>query len=223
VTEIHNEKLLKTAAWPPSTGIRLAGRGSRSQYAGSATSRKPPANASKEKHMTFLARIFGGRQERESYRPLYDAIVNASRDPDWYVGGQVPDTIDGRFDMLAAVMALTLLRLEKDGEPTRTPSVLLTEIFISDMDGSVRQIGIGDLMVGKQVGKMMGALGGRLAVFRSEIETGGDFTASVAKNIFHDAAPNAEAVDYVSSGLRDLHAGLQALSSEDILKGRFPA
>lgn len=173
--------------------------------------------------MTFLDRIFGGRQDREAYRPLYDAIVNAGRDPAWYVAGQVPDTIDGRFDMLAAILALTLLRLEGGGERTRGPSVLLTEIFVDDMDGSIRQIGIGDLMVGKQIGKMMGALGGRLTAFRGEIASGGDFTAVVARNIFHGAPPNQAAVDYVSGRLRDLHERLHAVRPEELLKGRFPA
>jgi len=173
--------------------------------------------------MTFLARIFGNRHEREAYRPLYVAIVNAGRDPAWYVAGQVPDTIDGRFDMITALMALTLLRLETEEERTRRPSVLLTELFIEDMDGSIRQIGIGDLMVGKHIGKMMGALGGRLAAFRSEIEAGGDFTAFVAKNIFHDAPPDPQALDSVSRRLREFYGRLQALPCESILKGSFPA
>ena len=173
--------------------------------------------------MSFLTRIFGGGREREGYRPLYDRVVNAGRDPAWYLEGQVPDTIDGRFDMIAALMALTLLRLETDEERTRRPSVLLTELFIDDMDGSIRQIGIGDLMVGKHIGKMMGALGGRLTAFRSEIEGGGDFTAVVAKNIFHDAPPNQDALDYVSRRLRELHGRLQTLPCESILKGSFPA
>jgi cytochrome b pre-mRNA-processing protein 3 len=172
--------------------------------------------------MTFLTRIFGGKQQREVYRPLYDAVVNAGRDPAWYVAGQVPDTIDGRFDMITALMALTLLRLEQDEERTRRPSVLLTELFIEDMDGSIRQIGIGDLMVGKHIGKMMGALGGRLTAFRAELEAGSDFTAFVTKNIFHDVTPNPEAVDHVSRRLRDLHGKLQALPCQDILKGNFP-
>ena len=173
--------------------------------------------------MTFLTRIFGGgKQEREAYRPLYDAVVNAGRDPAWYVAGQVPDTIDGRFDMIAALMALTLLRLETEDACTRRSSVLLTELFIDDMDGCMRQIGIGDLMVGKHIGKMMGALGGRLTAFRAEIEAGGDFTAVVAKNIFHGAPPDPETLDYVSRRLRELHNKLQALPCETILKGSFP-
>ena len=59
--------------------------------------------------MSFLARIFGERQQRERYRPLYRAVVAAARDPLWYREGGVSDTINGRFDMLAAVLALVLL------------------------------------------------------------------------------------------------------------------
>lgn len=170
--------------------------------------------------MSFLARIFGGGQERESYRPLYDSIVNVGRDPAWYVEGQVPDTIDGRFDMIAAVLALTLLRLEKDEPRTRTPSVLLAEIFIEDMEGSIRQIGIGDLMVGKHVGKMMGALGGRLAAFRAEIEAGGDFTQPVTRNVFRDSPPSEPAVAFVSSRLKAFYQRLEATPVEDVLAGK---
>jgi cytochrome b pre-mRNA-processing protein 3 len=172
--------------------------------------------------MNFLTRIFGGKQDRDAYRPLYDAIVNAGRDPAWYVEGKVPDTIDGRFDMIAAVLALTLLRLEKDEERTRAASVLLTEIFIADMDGSIRQLGIGDLMVGKHVGKMMGALGGRLGAFREALPSG-SFRQAVARNIFHDQPPADEALDYVSGRLKHLYAGLEATPTGELLKGRFPA
>jgi cytochrome b pre-mRNA-processing protein 3 len=172
--------------------------------------------------MTFLTRIFGGKRDRNTYRPLYDAIVNAGRAPDWYVAGQVPDSIDGRFDMIAAVLALTLIRLEAEGEGTRDASVLLTELFIDDMDGSIRQLGIGDLMVGKHVGRMMGALGGRLAAFRSAIDAGEGFDAAVARNIFHDAPPSEEAVRHVSRRLGELHRQLADIPSQQLLEGTFP-
>jgi cytochrome b pre-mRNA-processing protein 3 len=97
----------------------------------------------------------------------------------------VPDTLNGRFDMLSAVMALVLLRLERAGEAARGPAVLLTEIFVEDMDGSLRQIGIGEYVVGKHVGRLMGALGGRLAAFRAA--EGGSLADPVRRNIFHDA------------------------------------
>ncbi|HEX8535526.1 MAG TPA: ubiquinol-cytochrome C chaperone family protein [Allosphingosinicella sp.] len=171
--------------------------------------------------MSFLTRIFGGRREREAYRPLYDRVVNAGRDPAWYLEGQVPDTIDGRFDMIAALLALVLIRLEREEERTRAASVMLTELFIDDMEGTVRQIGIGDLMVGKHVGKMVGALGGRLSAFRS-VGAGGDYREVVSRNIFHDAPPSDEAVRFVSERLARFRAALDAAPLNRLLEGELP-
>ena len=122
--------------------------------------------------MSFLQRLFGETKQRAALMPFYQALVEIGRDPDWYRDGEVPDTLDGRFDMVAAVTALALLRLESEGETGKLPSVLLTEIFIDDMDGTLRQIGIGDYVVGKHVGRMVGALGGRLGAFRDGAEAG---------------------------------------------------
>ena len=173
--------------------------------------------------MTFLTRIFGGKRDRDTYRPLYDAVVNVARQRDWYVAGEVPDTVDGRFDMISAVLALTLLRLEADEGRTRRESVLLTEIFIDDMDGTIRQIGIGDLMVGKHVGKMMGALGGRLGAFRGAIAQGEGFEGPVVRNIFRDAPPSDAAIAFVSRRLRRFHDGLEAAPLGHVLQGRLPS
>src|SRR3546814_13070988 len=119
--------------------------------------------------MSFLSRIFGEKRNRDRLRPLYASLVAEARHPAWYREGQVPDTLDGRFDMVAAILALILLRLEHDGDEARDDSVLLTELFVDDMDVRVRQMGIGDLMVGKHVGRMVGELGGRLAGFRGAV------------------------------------------------------
>ena len=61
------------------------------------------------------------------------------------------------------------------------------------MDATLRQIGIGDYVVGKHVGRMMGALGGRLRPFAPRARATGDFEAAVRRNIFHDAPPSDEA------------------------------
>jgi cytochrome b pre-mRNA-processing protein 3 len=172
--------------------------------------------------MTFLQRIFGNKQEREPYRPLYDAIVNAGRAPAWYLAGEVPDTVDGRFDMIAAVLSLTLIRLEAEGERTRKATVLLTELFIEDMEGSVRQMGIGDLVIGKHVGRMMGALGGRLGAYRKALDAGGDLDEPVTRNIFRESPPSAEAVSYVSGRLSTLMTRLEELPVDALLNGEFP-
>lgn len=171
--------------------------------------------------MSFLQRIFQGPNRRQPLEPLYRAVVAAGRDRAWYRDGEVPDTLDGRFDMVAAILALVLLRLEREGDAARNESVLLTEIFIDDMDATLRQIGIGDYVVGKHVGRMMSALGGRLAAFR-DARDGGDFEAAVRRNIFHDSPPSDEALRLVSGRLERFSAALDAAAADAVMAGRLP-
>jgi cytochrome b pre-mRNA-processing protein 3 len=170
--------------------------------------------------LSFLQNIFGETRQRAALDPLYRAVVALGRDPAWYRAG-VPDTLDGRFDMVAAVMALVLLRIEAEGEAGRGPSVLLTEIFIDDMDGTLRQIGIGDYVVGKHVGRMVSALGGRLAAFR-EARAQGGFAGAVRRNVFHDSPPSGEAVGTVAARLERVAAALDATPLAALLAGALP-
>lgn len=94
--------------------------------------------------------------------------------------------MDGRFDMVALVLSLVLIRMEREGEAGKMPSVLLTEVFVDDMDGTMREIGFGDLVVGKRVGGIMGALGGRLGAYRD-----GDRDGALVRNLYRDAPPPA--------------------------------
>lgn len=171
--------------------------------------------------MSFLRRLFPQASQRAALAPLYAAIVAEGRDPFWYREGQVPDTIDGRFDMIAAITALVLLRLEAEEEGGRAPAILLTETFVDDMDASLRQIGIGDYVVGKHVGRMMAALGGRLAAFRAARESG-SCEAAVRRNIFHESPPSDAAPALVAGRLELLAERLDAASLETLIAGRLP-
>jgi cytochrome b pre-mRNA-processing protein 3 len=171
--------------------------------------------------LSLLQRIFGETRQRATLEPLYRAIVDTGRDPAWYEAGAVPDTLDGRFDMIAALTALVLLRLEAEGDSGRDPSVLLTEIFIEDMDATLRQIGIGDYVVGKHVGRMMGALGGRHTALRPG-RAAGSIAEAVTRNIFHEAPPSDAALAFVTRGLERFAEALDGVSAADVLAGRLP-
>jgi cytochrome b pre-mRNA-processing protein 3 len=171
---------------------------------------------------TFWSRFGGRARERDRMLPLYEAVVARARDPFWYRDGQVPDTVDGRFDMLAAFMALLLIRFEREsGDQAKQDSVLLTETFIEDMDESLHQIGIGDYVVGKHVGRMMGALGGRLTAFRQSQQDGA-FAPAVHRNIFHEAPPSDALVELVASRLARFDAALAATPIAQLTTGRLP-
>jgi cytochrome b pre-mRNA-processing protein 3 len=172
--------------------------------------------------LALLTRLFGERRERAALRPLYDALVAAAREPAWYREGGVPDTLEGRFDMLATLLALALIRMEAEGDSCKSESVALTEIFIDDMDGTLRQIGIGDFVVGKHVGKLVGALGGRLGAFRDALREGPGLEVAVRRNVFRDGPASEAQVAWVSARLRRLHERLAGTAMEPLLAGTLP-
>ncbi len=110
--------------------------------------------------MSFFQRLLG-KDGRDELRPLWHAVVATSREEPWYAVGGVADTVDGRFDMIALVLSLVMLRME-DSDGLAPKTALLTELFVADMDRQLRDSGVGDLKVGKTMGKLMSALGGRI-------------------------------------------------------------
>lgn len=173
--------------------------------------------------MSLLTRLFRrpAPPENAAMRPLYDAAVERARALGWYVEGRVPDDMDGRFDMLAAILSCVFIRLEREAD-SEQEQVWLTELFVEDMDGNLRQIGIGDMSIGKHVGKMMGALGGRLEAYRDGLTGDGDLEAAIRRNIYRGEPPADEAVGFVTAGLRRFHADLCELPSEDLFAGQLP-
>jgi cytochrome b pre-mRNA-processing protein 3 len=168
-----------------------------------------------------LTRLFRRTKHEPALATLYDAVVAAARSPDWYRYGAVPDTLDGRFDMIAAVLALVLLRLDAEGEAGRAPAAMLTERFVDDMDGQLRQLGIGDIVVGKHVGNMMSALGGRLGAYRDGL-AGGDFAGALSRNLYRGAAVNPAALEFSEARLRQLADRLAATPIDALLGGQWP-
>lgn len=173
--------------------------------------------------MAGLWRRLLGRRDRDALLPLYRSVVAAARRPVWYRSGGVPDTIDGRFDMVAAILSLVLLRLEAAGDQGRAPAAHLTELFVEDMDGQLRERGIGDVIVGKHVGKMMGALGGRLGAFREAFEDGGDIEGALERNVYRGVVPQPGEAAVLRDGLIALHAMLAATPAGEILAGAWHA
>ncbi|SIN69214.1 cytochrome b pre-mRNA-processing protein 3 [Parasphingorhabdus marina DSM 22363] len=171
--------------------------------------------------MSLLTRLFSRENPNIVMQPLYEAIIGEGRRPGWYENGGVPDSLDGRFDMIAAIFSLVLLRLEKDSD-TEQQTAWLTEHFVRDMDGQLRQIGIGDMVVGKHVGKMMGALGGRLGAYRDAFAGRQQLEEVLTRNLYRDEAPGAEELAFTIAGLRQFHDQLATRQINSVLAGDIP-
>ncbi len=119
---------------------------------------------------------------------LYDAIVTQARQPDFYVAGGVPDSIDGRFEMIALHGYLLLRRLRAAGDAAETLAQALVDRLFADMDASLREMGAGDLGVGKRVKQMATAFYGRIAAYEAAEKQGG-MPEALARNLFGTANP----------------------------------
>ncbi|MBM6576320.1 ubiquinol-cytochrome C chaperone family protein [Microvirga sp. SRT01] len=171
--------------------------------------------------MGWLAKVGAmlGGGTRDEALPLYNAVVARARQPHWYVEGAVPDTVDGRFDTIAAVLSMVLIRLEREPAGAE-PSARLTERFVDDMDAQLRQIGIGDITVGKHIGKMMAALGGRLGAYRDTV-AGPPFEEALVRNLYRGEAPAPAALAHVTFELRALLDGLGDVPIARMLAGEL--
>lgn len=163
----------------------------------------------------ILKRLFRPREMPE--QRLYEAIVAAARHTNFYENMGVPDTIEGRFEMVVLHLFLVLRRLKSaDVEKLRQS---LTDMFFSDMDGSLREFGVSDVTVGKKIRKLAESYYGRVTAYDKALNSSiGNLEAAIGRNIYPDGAPENminSMANYVVSAIKIL----EQQSHEQITKG----
>jgi len=170
--------------------------------------------------MKSLMRLF--RSEPNIAEPLYAQVVAKARAPHWYVEGRVPDTMEGRFSVLATLLALTDLRLEQGGEAATRASVALAECFVHDMDSQLRQDGVGDPVMGKRVGSLVGALGGRVGAWRRATQGEESWDAVAGRSLYRGEIPSDAALAHSLDELKRFWQALQGRGDEALIGGVLP-
>ena len=143
---------------------------------------------------------------------LYAAIVAAARQPQFYRDLGVPDTVDGRFDMLVLHLALVVARLRGERDGLRQE---LVNQFTTDMDDNVRELGAGDLGVAKRVRSMAEAFQGRYTAYDAAQDLP-EMAAAVNRNIYAGSAPSDTLALYALQARKRLAAQL----TDDIVAGK---
>lgn len=151
---------------------------------------------------------------------LFDAVTAEARQPHWYREGKVPDTIDGRFAVLATVAALVTVRLEAAGPDGDAASVALTERFIAVMESEHRELGLGDPALGKTVRKLVRSLAKRVGLWRASLAAE-DFE-SAARRSLYGAGVDPAALAHSAAALRDLWRALERRSTGELMQGCMP-
>jgi cytochrome b pre-mRNA-processing protein 3 len=152
---------------------------------------------------------------------LYGSIVAAARRPWFYHTLGVPDTIEGRFAMLAIHVFLVIERLNTAGAGAKPVSRALLEAFVADMDHTMREIGIGDMGVPRRVRKATAALYERTIMYRAAMAAAGD--DELFQSVARTAAPGtpSRAFPALVAYMRSVAGVLATRPEPDILAGRF--
>ena len=169
----------------------------------------------------MLAFLFRGlTADTASGVALFGALTAEARRPGWFVEGEVPDTLDGRFAVLATITALALVRLENQHDAGNRVSVALTERFIEVMESEHRELGLGDPTLGKVVRKLVAMLARRTELWRAAIGGDADWAATTRESLYK--APVADpALDYAAGALRGLWSRLDHTPLDSLVHGAF--
>lgn len=154
---------------------------------------------------------------------LYRVIVEQARQPVFYSVLGVPDTPDGRYDMIAAHVVLVLRRLREAHPRTRKLAQALFDLMLADMDQNLREMGVGDLAVGKRVKGITMAFYGRLAAYGAALrdDDTAALQAALSRNLYRKAMPEIAQVATMATYLRREAARLDAEPVESLIAGRL--
>jgi len=137
--------------------------------------------------LSFLRR---NRHERVGYE-LYGAAVAAARDPWFYRVLGVPDTLDGRFDLVGLHAFLLMRRLGALPAPGPAVAQAVFDAMFSDMDVNLREMGVSDLAVGRKVRSMWEAFHGRANAYQAALAEGEAALAeALARNVWRGTPPD---------------------------------
>jgi cytochrome b pre-mRNA-processing protein 3 len=142
----------------------------------------------------ILPRLWPGHRDR-TIAALYGKIVTQARSPVFYADYGVPDTVSGRFDLIVLHLVLVVRRLD-GAAGGRGLGQGLFDRFCRDLDDNLREMGVGDLAVPKEMRRLGEAFYGRQAAYLAALAAGddGELVRALARNIFNASADADRAV-----------------------------
>lgn len=168
--------------------------------------------------------ILPGRRARVARaRPFHEALIEQSRQPHFYARLGVPDTMLGRYEMVCLHAYLVLTRLQREGDEGRRLAQTLYEMIFDDFDVALREVGIGDMGIGKRIKKLARNLHGRISVYDSGLATGdAELEAALRRNMYASAEPSAEQVAGMIAYIRAARRDMDDCPAEALFAAQLP-
>lgn len=181
----------------------------------------PKVQAGRSAWGRFWSRLVAEPEPTVAHR-LYELLVQQARLPIYYQKLGVPDTPEGRFEILALHVGLTVRRLFSLGPTGQQTGQALFDLMVADLDVNLRELGVGDLSVGKQVKRLAGQFYARLAALNEAFDDGRPETLSpaLATNVYGAAPSSPSQVASLVDILVAVKDALNDQSSGDLMEGR---
>jgi len=168
----------------------------------------------------MLERLFGKSPVQCSADALYFTAVEQARQSDFFTDMGVPDTVDGRFDMIALHVFLILRRLKQGDEISQTMAQALFDTMFTDMDRGLREMGAGDLGVGRRVKVMAKAFYGRVAAYdQGLLSQDSKLNDAVLRNVFRNVEDERAHAVLIASYIRKQVQTLEQHTLKVLLEG----
>ena len=170
----------------------------------------------------MLFHLFRRTPRAHSIAALYGMIVAQARVPTFYQIYGVPDTVNGRLEMIMLHAVLFLRRLEGEARPLRALGQGIFDRFCRDMDDSMREIGVGDLAVPRKMRQIGEAFYGRQAAYRTALAAADDapLAAVLERNVLAGGS-QGEAAGRLAAYIREAVRRLAAQNGEDFERAKL--
>ncbi|NBC33351.1 MAG: ubiquinol-cytochrome C chaperone [Alphaproteobacteria bacterium] len=168
-----------------------------------------------------FSHLFGRRTDDRSVDALYRRIVAQSRQPVFYTDFAVPDTLLGRFDMIVIHAFLVFRRLKREDARSEAFCQALFDHMFADVDMSLREMGVGDLSVGKKVKALAKGFYGRVVAYERALEAPADgaLRDALLRNVYPPVEPPEDAVAALARYIRGQADALAGQPVASFLKG----
>ncbi|WP_306253546.1 ubiquinol-cytochrome C chaperone family protein [Parvularcula sp. IMCC14364] len=170
--------------------------------------------------------LFKPDEVHEAASDLYNDIVEQARKPVFYLALEVPDTKEGRFDLITLHMFLVLRRLKTEPDTSGRFAQKLFNVMFRNMDHSLREMGAGDLTVGKKVRVLAEAFYGRVSVYGAALDSDDQeaLLKALGRNIYDDEAYDRVVLRRLAEYISHTESDLSSQSVDRLMLGivRFP-
>ncbi|GJL84946.1 MAG: hypothetical protein DHS20C02_07210 [Micavibrio sp.] len=166
--------------------------------------------------------LFGTKNPYEQpARQLYASAFNHTRMPCFYQEYAVPDTLDGRFDLLLLHLFLIINRMQGEGRKGAQLGQAMFDVAFADVDQGLRENGIGDMGLPKHMRRMMLAFNGRMHSYAEAVESS-ELDKTLARNLYGTLEnPRADVLSRMSAYVTETMAWLGKQQSERIFEGQI--